>query len=169
MAVVGLTCGCLFYSHAQVAGAADSMRVQATRMANGLVTGNYTVFIRYIHPRILEISGGADQLKAYLKQASDMMGQQGMKFQSVTVDTQVPFIHQGSQLQATLQQHTTIKLRQGRVVATSTLIGTSVDNGAHWHFIDSNNKTLDDLRKILPNLSTALVIPPPQQPVHYDN
>jgi hypothetical protein len=158
-----------FYLSAQVKDASDSLRQQASRMANGLITADYSTFIHYLHPRVVEISGGAAALKQRLEQMIRQFNMSGVSFQSVSLDSASAFIKQGTQLQATIRQHTTMKLQQGRSVATSTLIGISVDNGAHWKFVDTNNKTLADMQQLLPNLSNALVIPPQQPPVQYDD
>ncbi|HEV3413467.1 MAG TPA: hypothetical protein VG101_13380 [Puia sp.] len=153
---------------AQVPGAADSLKAQAGRMVNGLTTGNYTTFIHYIHPRVVEAAGGAAALKQALQQMSRQFSISGLSFQSVTVDSLSEFVKSGTQVQATIRQHTTMKHGQGRIMATSTLIGISGDNGLHWKFVDTHNKTLEDVRQLLPNVSTELVIPPTQPPVNYD-
>jgi hypothetical protein len=153
---------------AQAPGAADSLKAQASRMANGLVSADYSTFIHYLHPKVIEVSGGVAALKQTLAQMSRQLSTAGMSFIEVSLDSASPFIKKGAQLQATIRQHTTIKMQVGRSVATSTLIGMSVDNGLHWRFVDTNNKTLADVQQLLPNLSNALVIPPQQPPVHYD-
>jgi hypothetical protein len=153
---------------AQVPGAADSLRAQANRMVNGLITADYTTFIHYLHPKAVEVSGGADKLKQALLQMSQQFSSSGLSFQSITVDSLSEFVKSGTQLQATIRQHTSMKMQQGRVVATSTLIGISDDNGVHWKFVDTHNQTLDNMRQLLPNLSKALVIPPTPPPMHYD-
>lgn len=138
-------------------------------MANGLISADYNTFIHYLHPKVVQISGGDAALKQRLTQMIRQFNMSGISFQSVNLDSASAFIKKGTQLQATLRQHTTMKLQQGRSVATSTLIGISVDNGLHWKFVDTNNKTLVDMQQLLPNLSNALVIPPQQPPVHYDD
>jgi hypothetical protein len=156
------------FSQAQIPGAADSLKAQATRMSKGLISGNYTAFLRYLHPKIVELAGGTDNMKQQLSLLSQQMASRGLIFQSVVVDSASNIIKSGETLQATIRQHTTIKMTPGRSVATSTLIGVSSDNGSHWKFVDTHNKTLNEVRQFLPELSTALVIPPTQPPVHFD-
>lgn len=154
-----------FASNAQIPAAADSLKAQATRMANGLISGDYTTFIHYLHPKILQLSGGADAMKQQLQHMSRQLSTVGASFDSVCLDSMSNIIKANPTLQATIRQHTIMKLSTGRSMATSTLIAMSSDNGVHWKFIDTNRKTLADMRQILPNLSTALVIPPQQDPV----
>jgi hypothetical protein len=165
---IGLMTAGVSYCSAQVPGASDSLRAQASRMANAFVTADYTTFLHYMHPKIVQISGGQQKMKETLTQMVTQMNTGGMTFSSVTVDSASAFIKTALTLQATIKQHTTVKLPSGRSMATSTLIGMSSDNGAHWKFVDTHNKTIEDMRKALPNLSAALVIPPTQPPVHYD-
>ena len=156
------------HSKAQIPAASDSLQVQAKRMVNALTTGDYNTFIHYVHPKIVQISGGADAMKQMLTKMSRQMNVAGASFQSISLDSLSKFVKAGLTVQATIRQHTSMTVPGGRTVATSTLIGMSSDNGAHWRFIDTNGKTLSDVRQVLPNLSTALVIPPRQAPVHVD-
>lgn len=94
---------------AQVPVAADSLKAQGNRMGNALITGDYTTFIA------------------------------GMSFQSVALDSLSAFVKSGTELQATIRQHTIVKSDQGRNMATSTLIGISADNGVHWKLVNTHN------------------------------
>ncbi len=167
--ITALAFGTAPAAHAQVPGAADSLRAQAARMVNGLKSGDYTTFLHYLHPKVVEMAGGADNLKNALQQMTQQLSTAGMSFQSITIDSLSDFIKTGTELQATLRQHTAVKMPDGRSVATSTLIGISADNGKHWKFVDTHNKTLADMRQAMPNLSSRLVIPPTLAPVHFDH
>ena len=166
--VAVLTLGSALSTRAQVPGASDSLRAQANRMTNGLISGDYTTFIRYMYPKVVELSGGTANLKQALQQMTRQFDSLGMSFQSITVDSLSDFVKTATQLQATIRQHTAMKVPHGRSVATSTLVGISLDNGVHWKFLDSHNMTLAVMRQVMPNLSTRLVIPPQQPPVHYE-
>jgi hypothetical protein len=83
-----------------------------------------------------------------------------MKLESATVDHAGPFFTRAGKLRSAIQQHTKIKTRQGYFVGTSTLIGFSSDNGAHWIYTDVNGKTNEEIHQFLPTLSPEIVIPP---------
>jgi hypothetical protein len=148
---------------AQVPGAADSLQAQAARMQNALCTGDYTTFVRYLHPKQRELFGGPIGFALII----DTYEKKGMKLESATVDHAGTFFTRAGKLQSAVQQHTKIKMRQGYFVGTSTLIGFSSDNGAHWIFTDANNKTNEEIHQFLPTLSPKIVIPPQVPPVHY--
>ena len=155
-------------TRAQAPHAADSLRAQANRMVHGLLIGDYNTFIHYIHPKVIQVSGGTDVLRQALQQMTRQFSETGISFQSVTLDSMSTIVKAGPTWQATIQQHTTMKMPQGRTVATTTLIAMSSDSGLHWRFVDTNHKTMEQVRQLLPNVSTALTIPAQQPPVHYD-
>jgi len=47
---------------------------------------------------------------------------------------------------------------------TSTLLAFSSDNGRTWTFMDTSNKDMATIRKMLPEVNPSLTLPPPQAP-----
>ena len=138
-------------------------------MGNAFATGDFKTFIHYMHPKIVEMAGGVDGLKNILSQASRQMSIAGMSIDAITIDSMTNILKAGASLQTTVQQHSAFKVPDGRTIATTTLICLSADNGLHWKFVDTHNKTIVDMRKALPNISPALTIPPAYPPVHFDH
>lgn len=103
-----------------------------------------------------------------LTRSIDDMKAKGMSFSNITFDDPSKIVKSGKELQTTIAQHTEIRLSQGRLISTSTLIAISKDNGNNWTFIDASNKDIVALKKALPNLSSLIVISPPQLPVRYN-
>jgi hypothetical protein len=144
------------------------MKMQANKMGQLFISGDYKAFAHYTYPKILQMMGGADKMAEVLNKTTANMKTQGMVFSSITFDAPSKVVKSGNELQATIAQHTEIKLTQGRIVTTSTLIAISADNGNNWTFVDTSNKDISTLRKVLPNLSPSITLPPPQQPVRYN-
>lgn len=164
-----LFCIVLFaQSSAQVKEAPQNITQQATKMGSAFVSGDYKTFANYTYPLILKSMGGAAKMAAILTKSTNDMKTQGMSFTNITFDEPSKIIKSGKELQATIAQHTEIKLSQGRLVSTSTLIAISTDNGSNWTFIDTSNKDMATLRKALPNLNPSITIPPQQPPVRYN-
>lgn len=155
-------------SRAQAPHAADSLETQANRMVKGLLTGDYTTFIHYIHPKVIQISGGPDVLRQGIQQMTRQFSAAGLSFELIKIDSVSAIVKADLTYQATVRQHTTMKTQEGRMVATTTLIGMSSDNGLHWRFVDTNNKTMEQVRQLLPNVSEKLTIPPQHPAVHAD-
>jgi hypothetical protein len=87
-----ILCGSNFCSQAQAPGAADSLKAQASRMANGLISGDYGTFIHYLHPKVIEVSGGVAALKQTLVEMSRQLSTAGLSFQEVSLDSASAFI-----------------------------------------------------------------------------
>lgn len=151
----------------QIKNASQNLKQQANQMGSAFVSSDYMTFARYTYPLILKSMGGATRMADVLTKTTDDMKAKGMTFSNITFDEPSKIVKSGKELQATIAQHTEIKLSQGRLISTSTLIAVSTDKGVTWAFIDTSNKDMATLRKVLPNLSPSIIIPPQQPPVHY--
>jgi hypothetical protein len=154
---------------AQVKGAGANLKVQVNRMADALMKGDYKTFTVYTHPAIISAAGGASRMTSLLTKAIDDMKAGGMSFSRITFDEPGQLVKSGQEWQTTIAQHTELKLPSGRAVSTSTLIAISADDGKDWTFVDTSNKDIAVVRKLLPHLSPDIVIPPQQPPVRYAN
>lgn len=158
----------IFTSHAQVKEAPQNLKQQVIKMGSAFISGNYNAFANYTYPLILKSMGGPSKMAALLTKTTDDFKSHGMSFSNITFDESSKIIKSGKELQATIAQHTEIKLPQGRLISTSTLIAVSTDNGVSWTFIDTSNKEMATLRKALPNLSPLIIIPIQQPPIKYN-
>ncbi|MDO3645239.1 hypothetical protein [Mucilaginibacter sp. L3T2-6] len=143
------------------------VREQANAMGQAFLRGDYDTFAGYLYPVIINSMGGKEQIAATLRKTVSNLKANGASFSNITVDNPSKIIKAHSELQCTLQQHTTIKTRDSKIVTTSTLIAMSENGGKDWFFIDTSNKAEKDIRKALPNLNQAIVIPPQRKPVVY--
>ena len=137
-------------------------------MGAAFLANDYNSYAKYTNPKIVKMMGGVKNMKEVLIKTIASLKAQGMSFSNITFDEPSGITKSGNELQSTITQHIEIKLPQGRLVSTSTLIAISTDNGINWTFIDTSNKDIATLRKALPNLSSSIVIPPQQQPVRYN-
>ena len=151
-------------SNAQVKEAAQNLKQQSLKMGSAFIGGDYRTFAHYTYPLILKSMGGASKMVAILTKGTNDMRAQGMNFNNITFDEPSKIIKSGNELQATIAQHTDIKVPNGRAVSTSTLIAISTDNGINWTFIETSNKDMSTLKKALPNLSSSIRIPVPLPP-----
>lgn len=145
----------------------QNLKMQAGKMGAAFTASDYKTFENYTYPPLLNSMGGKTKMVEVLNKTVADMKSKGMSFSKITVDEPTKIIQVGKELQSTITQHTEIKLSQGRVVAESTLIAISIDNGLNWKFIDTSNKNIATLRKAMPNLSSAIDIPAPKPPVRY--
>jgi hypothetical protein len=146
----------------------QKIKQQATAMGEAFLHADYKSFSLFTNPRIVEMMGGSENMiKVLLKTMRDMKSQ-GMIFSKISFDEPTKIIKAAAELQSTILQHTEIRLNKGRVIATSALIAVSSDKGLHWTFIDTSNKDLATIKKLLPELSYEIVLPEQKPPVKYD-
>jgi hypothetical protein len=146
---------------------AGNVKDQAARMGQALIDRDYKTFIHYTWPGLIKLAGGEGELTEQLNRLMDQMKAKGMVFSGVSFGAVSAMVSSGNELQCTVPQHTEIKLSGGRMVSTSTLIAISTDKGSNWTFVDTSNKDISTIRKLLPHLSSAIVIPPQQPPLRY--
>jgi hypothetical protein len=146
----------------------SNLKIQAQKMADAFIKEDYKTFVAYNYKPMVNGAGGAAKMEQAITTMVNGMKAKGMSFLSISFDEPSTIVKSGTELQATIAQHTTIKLTQGKIVTTSTLIAISTDNGLNWTFVDTSNKDINLLRKAMPNLSPSITIPPPQAPVRYN-
>jgi hypothetical protein len=146
----------------------NAVQQQAKLMGEAFLKNDYETFARYTYPAIVKAMGGSKRMISALSQTVNDMRAKGMFFSGISVDSPSNIVRSGKELQCTLQQHTVIKLANGRAVVTSTLIAISQDGGKDWWFIDTSNKDVAAMKKSLPNLSADIIIPPQRKPVFYN-
>ncbi len=127
--------------------------------------GDYKVCVHYAYPEIIKLIGGENKMVAALAKITDDMKLKDMVFNSITFGEVSKIVKNGNELRCTVPQQIEIKLPGGRVVRTATLIAISTDGGNDWTFVDTSNKEISMIRKLLPHLSSAILIPAQQAPV----
>jgi hypothetical protein len=142
-----------------------AVKDQATKMGQALIRGDYKTFVHYTYPGIVKMAGGPDQLATQLSTVMSQMKSGGVVVTGVRFGAVSKVITSGKELQCTLEQHTAMNVPDGKIINTTTLICLSEDGGKTWTFVDTSNKDMATIRKVLPGLSNEIVIPKAQPPV----
>lgn len=145
------------------ADAKANVVAQAKTMAKHLIDLNYSEFIKFTYPTVVEKMGGYDKMLTLLKDGSKGLLGDGVKISAIEVGQPSDFIVEGSELQCTVPKVTEMETPEGVLVSNGTLIAISKDNGLNWYYVDAN-MDINAMKSILPNLSNKLVIPPAQLP-----
>lgn len=161
----------LLYVHASGQGnkVLENLKGQANIMGQAFISGDYRTFAKYTHPLIVRSIGGEIKMVDELNKMSSNLKNRGMSFGKITFDEPSKIVRSKNELQSTLSQHTEVKLADGNAISTSTLIAISTDNGNSWTFVDTSNKSIETIRKLLPNLNNSIIIPLQQPPVIHKN
>jgi hypothetical protein len=161
-----LLLGIVFSSTAQMPGASDSLRVQAMRMENSFIRGDFVSYVHYFPTKFIKAKGGEDSVVKRLVESRSSVSR--MKYDSVGLDTLSAFVNESGLLQATLAEHTSVTIGQNRAVFRTTLVCLSPDNGEHWTFVEPGDQgEIYQLRVWIPEISTKLIVPPQPPPQIY--
>jgi hypothetical protein len=142
-----------------------TMQQQAMKMAQALLKEDYKTFTKFTYPKLVQISGGYNEMATLIEKEISGMKKQGFKIDDVKVDSPSHIFRNGKELQCTALQHLYMTVQSKKVMSTSSLIAFSSDNGLNWTFLDANNKAIETIKKIVPNLSPQIVIPKQRPPM----
>jgi len=145
----------------------SSIKSQAEKMGSLLLKNDFEGFIKYTYPKVVEKLGGKKKMIAIMQNGSRQMESEGSKFLNVTIGNPGKILTVGSELQSSLPQTIEMQVSGGKLITKSTLIAISSDKGVNWYFIDTSGKDIHQMRKLLPNLSTQLLIVKAEKPTFY--
>jgi hypothetical protein len=141
-----------------------TIKVQAMDLGNAVIRNDFNTFVKYMHPSIIAFAGGKENMKTKMDSAYVMMKQFNVTFKRYWIGTPGEIVRYKNQLQAVLPESTILKTPVGELLAETSMIVISNDNGKNWWFIDTNVYGSDKIKNILPDLSPKLVIPPRKKP-----
>jgi hypothetical protein len=141
------------------------LQQEATKMCNFFLEKKFPAYIKYVHPKVIQMVGGEKAMIDVLENTFVQLKEQGFTFNKASMGHPSSIITAGKEQQAIIPQILEMKNETGTLVSTSYLVAISSDKGKTWQFIDTGGKTLAEMKKVFPNLSNALVIPPKKQPV----
>lgn len=145
------------------------IKEQAKRMGEYMIKKDFKSFANYTYPKVIELMGGEESMIHIMEEGTKEMDKNGSYFIAVTIGNPSTVIVNGAELQCTLPQVIEMKVLNGILLVKSTLIAISPDKGKNWYFLDTSDKDIQAMKKILPNLSELLYLPPSQEPVfHHD-
>ena len=170
-----LICLSLFISFSVSKAMPDSLtyskkiKEQAKLMGDYMLKKDFKSFTAFTYPKVIEMMGGEENMIHVMEAGEKEMDANGSHFLSVTVGEPSTVISIGNELQCTLAQVIEMKVWNGTLLVKSSLIGISSDKGKIWYFLDTSDKDINEMKKVLPNLSERLVIPVNQEPLfHHD-
>ena len=145
--------------------AAAAARKQATEMYQAYVRGDLETFVGYMHPKITEMMGGKEKAIETIRKALTASAEQGLTATGATVAPVQQLLVVGpTKVQVIMPVDVTMSGKDAEVRQRSFLLGFSSDGGKAWTFVDSGSGGGDALRKVLPECSPALKIPPRAKP-----
>lgn len=137
----------------------NEIKKESKAMGDAFIRADYKSFIKFTHPMLLQVMGGENKMIATLTKTINQTKNQGVSFLNITFDYPTKIVKSKNELQCTIEQHLTAQVPNGKTTNSSTLIAVSMDNGKKWYFVDTTNKDISQIKQLLPNLSSEIVIP----------
>lgn len=141
---------------------------QGGMMEQALLHDDYATFVKFTYPKVIELVGGEQKMITLMKSSNT-----DSKVVDIVMGDPADILHVGSELQTTVPTRITIQItnptKHGTLVAYSTLVAVSSDQGVNWTFIDTSGKNITTLTKTLPDISGNLFIPPIPKPMFTPN
>jgi ketosteroid isomerase-like protein len=141
-----------------------AIKTQAIDMGKALINNDIASFQKYMHPNVIEASGGAEKIKSIMDTAFKMFKTFGGQIKKITYGNPGEIVSHKKELQAVFPQSTEVSTSFADITLESTFIAISYDKGKNWYFIDANMYKSALLKDKLPELSHKLIIPPQSQP-----
>ena len=145
--------------------AAAAARKQATEMYQAYVRGDLETFVGYMHPKITEMMGGQEKAIETIRKTLAASAAQGITATKATLSPVQQLVEVApAKLQIIIPADVIMSGKDTEVRQRSFLLGFSSDGGKTWKFADTGSGGGDTLRKIFPECSPALKIPPRSKP-----
>jgi len=166
--IIALAMAGYFAAQAQIADPAAAKKsafMAAKSMDEAMMNKHYDDYAAFIHPRVLEnVEGGRAGMTIQVAQQIKDLEESGNLITAVWPNMPETILDTAGEWQCVLPQYMEYRLPEGKIKATTSLIGLSPDKGKTWYFLDVAGRSLAEMRTLFPNVSSKLVVPPPVDP-----
>ena len=161
--LVGLTGNLCYSQEADTTAILNTALEQGKIMTESFQTGDYDRFIDFVHPKIIEMTGGRDSMKIMFESI-------GPEVEFISNELTIPnkLIIKDTLYQCAFEQKQVMSINGQKLYTLASLIGISYDSGSNWFFISVASNTLTGLQQKFPELSNDLDIKKQTDPVLID-
>jgi hypothetical protein len=138
----------------------EKLKAQAQELNDAMISGNYDRAIDLMYPKLVELAGGKQNLRAFLE--SQM---KEMTILSIKVGEPHDLFEVNGESYAIVPTTMSMKVPEGALVGDGCMVGYSKDKGEHWTFVDATGKSGASLKPLFPNAGDKLRIPETKPPV----
>jgi hypothetical protein len=143
---------------------------QARKMGDALLKGEVDAILDGTYPRLLELGGGREKMRAEIDKTLEEIKDHGLVVQSYRVTAPDKLYRAKGDLLTILPQLIVMRTPKGKFHQDSFLLGISSDKGRSWTFIDGAGTQKTDIKCFLPHFPDGLQLPklPPPRLVEND-
>jgi hypothetical protein len=143
------------------------VKTTAAKLSELFIAKDYNAYVGYVHPKVVEMMGGKKQMISFLEKSVEDMKKEGFSFLAMDIGEPDQLIILPTGYQCVVPQTLVLKTVDGKLVAKSQLLAVSSDKGVTWHFIDTGGKSLEEMQKVIPELSSKILLSPNPKPFFY--
>ena len=129
----------------------ENLNLHFDKMAQTLIRKRSDQFVDYVHPILYQSIGGRNKL---IELMSNLY--QDVEIKAANIDKVLKTKTRGDLIQALLIQNFVIAKDGQETKTTSKSFAFSYDGGRTWSFAGTENRTFDEMKKILPELFEEL-------------
>jgi photosystem II stability/assembly factor-like uncharacterized protein len=137
----------------------DSLNKQSNAMLVAYSKSDYKTLLKRTHPKVAQTLGGAKSAEANLKKSIQALTASGFSFKNVKLGKPSEMIKTGQNYQCIMPQLATAEINGKKAIVKSNLLCMSYDSGKNWYFINAEKSQEASLRKLIPEISSKLVLP----------
>lgn len=152
-------------SYSQVNGDMDRVVLeQADDMGKKFIAKDYAGFLKYTHPIVIKNMGSNEKMLQETIKSFKQLEADNITFLEVKFGAPSKIATVENEMQCIIPQMIEMKIPGGKLTAHTTLIAISSNKGKNWYFVDASGNSHENMKMLLPTLSTELVLPPQQDP-----
>ena len=139
--------------------ATDAAKAQAEEMSQAVVRGDFKKLADLTHPKIVSQVGGKEQLAEISEKAVQSMKTLGLELKAIKVGTPADPVEANMELYTVVPFTLTLTKMKEEMEKESYYIAVSSNGGKKWTFLDGSQLTVDNVKQILPDFPSALMLP----------
>ena len=142
-----------------------NLATQAKEVNDAFVRKDFGKVSDMTYPKVVQSSGGRDQMVSLLAQGVAEQEAAGGFLLSSTAGAPTQIVEDSGSIYAVIPTTLKIKTPDGTFQASGCLIGISTDNGKNWTFVDAGGKKPNEIKTVLPEVADKLQLPKETEPV----
>jgi hypothetical protein len=138
----------------------EKLKAQAQELNDAMIGGNYDRAVDLMYPKLVEMAGGKQILRAFLETQM-----KEMTILSIKVGEPRDMFEVNGESYAIVPTTMSMKVPEGVLVGDGCMVGYSKDKGEHWTFVDATGKSNQSFKSLFPNAGDKLRILETKPPV----
>jgi hypothetical protein len=145
---------------AQTARDADRVQEDVRTMVYALHDGDVDTVLRFTAPRVIEQSGGPENVRRALRAAAQLSQQSGMQIESFRFPEAPAFVEGGGRRFALVPTLQVVSARGQKVESLNFQLGILEPGAQHWVYVEGSRLTPQNIQAVAPGFPVDYELPP---------